>query len=131
MIPFYPPSDNQAYLLRYLGTKGGVCGPACIATLEHTEIGLILRDWLGKDQTAFRGFTPISEMKEMLTILGWEWEYNRGGKAKRFPTPSTGIAVVRIQWLQPDGKECIHTMSSCSKKQMGIGLFSVMNRAGF
>lgn len=104
MNALFEPPDNEHYLRKWRDI-GGVCGPSCIAVLERTSIEAILNRWLGVGLNAFRGFTPIAELKSMLTKEGYSWRYVRGGKAKTFPVPSGDFAIVRIQWLQEDGTE--------------------------
>jgi hypothetical protein len=99
------PSDNDAIRAYYESKGGGVCGPASIAAERGMTVAEVLGNWKGVGPGAFRGFSPIDDMKETLTALGYQFRYVRGGKAKEFPIPRSKAAVLRIQWLQEDGSE--------------------------
>ena len=103
--PIFVPSDNHALMMKYEKLHGGTCGPAAIAVLEHITVQEVLNKWKGIGQSAFRGYSPIADMKETLTAFGYKYKSIRAHKAKEFPTPKTDIAILRIQWLKPDGTE--------------------------
>ncbi len=102
----YVPVDNHSLRERYEASgKGGTCGPSAIAVMEKTSVQVVLDRWCGKGPECFRGFSPISEMKQTLEAFGYRYVYVKAHKAKVFPTPRTKVAILRIQWLKEDGSE--------------------------
>lgn len=101
----YTPPDNEELARIYEAKGGGVCGAACIAVLEQVPVQSILDRWIGKNSAYFRGFSPIADMKSTLTTFGYTYKYVRAHKSKTFPLPKRNAAILRIQWLQPDGTE--------------------------
>jgi len=103
MVGWVPP-DNVAYRMRYEPEGGGVCGPAAIAA----DLGLTVRDvlekWCGEDSASFRGFSPVDELKETLEAFGYKVKWFGAKKALQFPKLET-TAILRVQWLRPDGSE--------------------------
>jgi hypothetical protein len=102
MIGWTPP-DNETLKQRY-ARIGGVCGPSTIAAEHGLTIQEVLEKWRGVGLRAWRGFSPIKDLKETLTAFGYKFTYFRAGKAREFPFPRT-TAILRIQWLKPDGTE--------------------------
>jgi len=97
---FYIPEDNDELKKKY-EPRFGVCGISVIAVLEKKTVNEILFDWI----TDYKGYAPMKEMKAMLQKLGYNCKVKFGKKARVFPTPSTDIAVIRIQFLDENGKE--------------------------
>ena len=96
-----PDNDEQRIKHERMPNRRGTCGPSCIAVLEHTTVQSILDHWA----PTWRGFAPIAEVKDVLSAYGYVYTYVRAHKAKTFPTPTTDIAIMRIQWLKEDGTE--------------------------
>lgn len=99
------PPDNEELAEFYHAKGGGVCGPASIAAEIGMTVREVLEHWKGVGPTAFRGFSPVADMRATLVALGYSFTYRRGGKGKVFPTPNARAAILRIQWLQEDGTE--------------------------
>jgi hypothetical protein len=106
----YIPVDNES---AKHGTrkKGfyGVCGPSTIAVLTHKTVQEIISLWSDGGPSlwseGYKGYAPMREMEATLHKLGYEIERKKGDKAKEFPEPTTDTAIIRIQWLKPDGTE--------------------------
>ena len=96
----FVPADNDVLREKY-EPRYGVCGISVIAVLEKKTVSEILEDWI----TDYRGYAPVKEMKKMLQKLGYKCSLKRGKKARKFPEPATDIAVIRIQFLDENGKE--------------------------
>lgn len=98
----FVPYDNES---AKQGTrqKGfyGVCGPSIIAVLTGKTIQEVINVWEGK----FKGYAPMKEMQATLEKLGYFPIRKKGNKAREFPEPTTHVAILRIQWLKPDGTE--------------------------
>ena len=101
----FVPLDNDLQREEYANTDGGTCGPSCIAANEGIKVQDVINRWRGLGFEAFRGFSPIAEIKETLTSFGYHFIYVRAHKAKTFPRPRTDTAILRIQWLDEDSKE--------------------------
>ncbi len=98
----FVPKDNdlQRSLLEIHGVKG-TCGPSVIAALSKGEVGEIISDWPRR----YRGYAHVSEMAKMLRRMGYRTNVQNDIRMKRFPAPASGTAILKIQWLQPDGSE--------------------------
>lgn len=98
----FVPVDNE---IAKLGKreKGfyGVCGPSTIAVLTHRSVKEIIDLWPG----GYKGYGPLKEMQSTLAKLGYLAVRVKGDRARTFPRPVTRRAIVRIQWLKPDGTE--------------------------
>lgn len=99
-MSFFVPYDNLDMRRKY-EPRYGCCGPATIAVFFGTTVGKIIADW----PAYYRGYAPIKEMEAMLKKRGLKVEWKKGGKARVFPQPTTGSAIVRVQWLRDDGTE--------------------------
>jgi hypothetical protein len=102
MDDLFVPPDNQA-TKQGKREKGfyGVCGPSTIAVLARRSVKEIIDLWPG----GYKGYGPLKEMQAILAKLGYSAVRVKGNKARVFPTPATRRAIVRIQWLKPDGTE--------------------------
>jgi hypothetical protein len=102
MIDLFVPVDNEA-VKQGTAERGfyGVCGPSTIAVLTRKSIKEIVDVWAG----GFKGYAPLKEVQATLEKLGYVSIRKKGNKGKEFPVPTTDVAIVRIQWLKPDGTE--------------------------
>lgn len=99
------PLDNEIQKNRAMLEEHywGVCGAAVIAVLEKKTIDEILDAWIG--EKGYKGYAPMKEMKLNLEKYGYKPIRFNGKKSKEFPEPNSEKAIVRIQWLKPDGTE--------------------------
>ena len=139
-LPPFVPSDNLESQRVYADENGGVCGPASIASIERTTVKVIVDKWPG----GYRGYAPMRDMVQVLRELGWTVRRKRGSKNRQWPSPSTDLAIVRIQWLDDDGQEYywavapLHTHYVAMKKIgedwyvfcNGTGVFRTSSYAG-
>lgn len=100
----FVPSDNKEMKEKY-AKVGGTCGPSTIATSEKITVHEVIARWKGIGESTFRGFSPIKDLKETLKEFGYSFVYVRAHKSKVFPIPRTETAILRIQWLDGNGKE--------------------------
>ena len=98
MITMYEPKD-----FRELESQG-TCGLAAIAALEHREVSSVKKDWDGL-LGEYKGFANFKDIEKLLTAHNIPFIRKRGLKAQHFPKIQTKYAIVRVQWLQEDGKE--------------------------
>lgn len=102
--PFFIPPDNDELRERYKNSpkQGGTCGVAAIAALRGTTVEYVIERWVGKGE--WPGYSPVKEMQATLEAMGYKTRKCRGGEAKQFPNVRSSAAIVRIQWLDQDGK---------------------------
>ena len=107
-MSFFVPPDNDALREKWADSPqhGGTCGVSCIAALERTSVQSVIDRWAGE---SWPGYSPMRGMVSTLKALGYSVERRRGMKAKEFPLSQKvlegGAAIVRIQWLDDDGKD--------------------------
>lgn len=103
-MKFYVPPDNDELREQY-EPRYGTCCPSAIAVLQETTVKNVIDCWATKQGGKYRGFAPLKETKEVLTQRGIRFVWKGGKKARVFPKPETGCALVRISWLREDGTE--------------------------
>jgi len=97
----YVPPDNESTKQKRGKGYFGVCGPSTIAVLTNKTVKEIISIWEG----GFKGYAPIKELQATLEKLGYFVNRQKGHKSRTFPTPTTNVAILRIQWLKEDGTE--------------------------
>lgn len=124
-MEFFIPPDNEE-LRKHYEPRYGVCGPAAIAALMRMSVYQIMSEWPG----GYKGWGPMKDMQAVLEKLRIPFVWMRGMKAKKFPRPETGCAIVRVQWLKDDGTEYYWAAATChthyvllmqDKKQATLG----------
>ena len=104
MDRLFVPPDNADIRDRYerLG-RGGTCGVATVAALERKTVQSVIDSWAG--EKGWPGYSPIREMRATLEKDGYRVKVCQGHKAKEFPFIDCMAAIVRVQWLDDDGKD--------------------------
>jgi len=109
---FFIPEDNELMRSLFEVNKKGTCGPSCIAVLCKCKVAEIIFNWKKYtdkkgfvDNTNYRGFAPVKELMSEIESRGFKIKKQRGLKARKFPHPKTGLAIVRVVFLKEDGTE--------------------------
>ena len=124
MSSLFIPSDNDIERENSLTNEGqGTCGPAAVAVIIKKTVKATLNEWPVK----YPGWGAWKDIKLILERHGYSVKSRSGKKSPEFPHPESDEAIIRIQWLDDEGKEYYwaeasrHTHFVAMKKLPGDG----------
>lgn len=93
----YEPKDNKELREQY-EPDGGVCGPACIAVMQHMTVAEVIEKW----PVPYPGHSQVRHLKEAARRCGLKLKQRGAGKSDDVPAD---YAIARVQWLGPHQSE--------------------------